>query len=385
MALVTTFKPNREDRLANFYLAAYFWCFGLSVIISMAVVFGYSLKFPHLFRLSFFPGSLIMPFAFLYLMRKLYARKPSLLDLIHFLPFFLYLLDYFPFLMLSADEKLHIYIQEAKDPIRIKLAYSEGWFMPEFGHVILRYVLFFGYWIAQVFMLYKAIQNPNHPLVYQDKVQKNWLQILVGTELLAFLPPLLALWLGDGKAISNWINVAAIAASIIQVYYLIFHPEVLYSLDTAYVAPESFPIKEINIPLTEESSDHSEIPTSRIHHLQATEDVLDTIHQVVEAHMYSIKPFTKPRYSISDLSDNTSIPVYRLSIYINQRYQVNFYGYINQFRIEYFLNKIAAGEHKAKTLEALSWECGFQSRATFVRAFKLKTGITPSEYISRLS
>jgi len=395
VALIITFKPNREDGLANFYLAAYFWCFGLSVMISLAVVFGYVLSFPHVYRLSFFPGSLIMPFAFLYLRRKLYATKPSLIDLLHFLPFFLYLIDYFPFLLLSGQEKLQIYIQEAKDPIRIKLAYSEGWFMPDFGHVILRYILFLGYWIAQVWILLKAMHNPNHPFNYQEKVQKQWIQIFVGSLFLAIITPLLALWLGEGQTVSNWINVAAFAASLIQVYYLVFHPEVLYSLDTAYLAPKSLPLEALSITETEESSIESiaisenEDPisafqTSKRYNLPSKEDTFDSIQQVVEAYMHSMKPFTKPRFSISDLSESTSIPVYRLSQYINQRYQINFYGYINQFRIEYFLSKIVAGEHELKTLDALSSECGFQSRATFVRAFKLKTGLTPSEYISHL-
>ena len=164
VALITTFKPGRNDSLSNIYLSAYFWCFGLSVMISLAVVFGYTPAFPHVYRLSFIPGALIMPFSFLYLQRKLYARKPSLIDLLHLLPLILYLLDYFPFFLLSADEKLHIYLQEAKAPMRIKLAYAEGWFMPDFGHVILRYVLLLGYWLAQFFMLRKAFQNPSHPL-----------------------------------------------------------------------------------------------------------------------------------------------------------------------------------------------------------------------------
>lgn len=396
VALIITFKPNRDDRLANFYLAAYFWCFGLSVIMALAVVFGYALSFPHLFRLSFFPGALIMPFSFMYIARRLYAKKLAWFDLVHVLPFLLYFIDYLPFLLLSADEKLRIYLQEAKDPMRFKLAYGEGWFMPDFGHVILRYILFFGYWLVQVFMLRRALQNPNHPLVYQHTAQKHWLQILVGSQLLALILPLLALGIGGGKTVSHWINVAAFTASLIQVYYLVFHPEVLYSLDTAYVAPEILPIEETAITATDEIGEASEgisddedlnpeIQTLVKYNLPASEESLDAIQQVVEAHMHAMKPFTKPRYGIRDLSTNTDIPVYRLSQFINQRYQVNFYGYINKFRIEYYLDKIAAGEHEAKTLEALSQECGFQSRATFVRAFKLNTGLTPSQFISQLS
>lgn len=395
VALITTFKPNRGDGPANLYLAGYFWCYGLSVIMAMSVVFGYAPSFPHLYRMSFFPGALIMPFSFLYLSRKLYAKKLVWFDLIHLLPFILYFIDYFPFIFLSADEKLSLYIQESKDPMRLKLAYAEGWFMPTFGHVILRYILFLGYWIAQVLMLRNALQNPNHPLIYQIVTQKRWLQILVGSQLLAFILPLLALLIGGGKAVGYWINVAAFIASLIQVYYLVFHPEVLYSLDTAYVAPQILPTREtietepdtdpvLSIDLIENPEPEAEPNSSPRQILQVSEEALNAIQQVVEAQMHTMKPFTKPRYGIRDLSADTAIPAYRLSQFINQRFNLNFYGYLNQFRIHYCMEKIKAGEHEIKTLEALAQECGFQSRATFVRAFRQVTGLKPTEYIAKL-
>ena len=36
---------------------------------------------------------------------------------------------------------------------------------------------------------------------------------------------------------------------------------------------------------------------------------------------------------------------------------------------------------ETKTLEALAQESGFNSRGTFIRVFKKKTGKTPSEYL----
>lgn len=359
----------------------------------MAVVFGYAASFPHLFRMSFLPGALIMPLSFLYLSRRLYAKKLAWFDLMHLLPFFVYLLDYFPFLILSADEKLRLYLQESKDPMRLKLAYDEGWFMPAFGHVILRYILFIIYWLAQGFMLHRALQNPNHPLAYQRVTQTRWLQVLVASQLLAFVLPLFALWVGGGKAVSYWINIAAFIASLIQVYYLVFHPEVLYSLDTAYVTPEKLRTSvykpEANlsqsIEIIENQKPDASLQSSPRQILPASEEALNSIQQVLETLMLTTKPYTKPRYSIRDLSADTDIPVYRLSQFINQRFNLNFYGYLNQFRIQYCIEKIKAREHEIKTLEALALECGFQSRATFVRAFKLVSGMTPSEFISSLS
>jgi AraC-like DNA-binding protein len=396
VAIITTFKRKKGDVLANFYLSAYFWNYGLSVIMALAVVFGYAKTFPHLYRMSYFPASLIMPCSFMYLSRKLYGKKPAVSDLIHLFPFLLFLVDYFPYLILSADEKLQIYLQEAKDPMRLKLAYAEGWFMPDFGHVIMRHTLFFGYWIAQVFMLRRALQNPNHPLVYQSPQQTRWLQMLVGSQFLVFIPPLIALGFGGGQAVSHWINVAAFASSLLQVYYLVFHPEVLYSMDTAYLPAGELPeIDKPDQPIAESfqhemktEEEKSESPPINITARQAlpvSEETLNALQAVIELTMHSLKPFTKVRYGIRDLSNDTGIPAYRLSQFINHRFNLNFYGYLNQFRIQFCIEKIKAGEHETKTLEALAQECGFQSRATFVRAFKQVTGLKPSEFISQLS
>jgi AraC-like DNA-binding protein len=245
-------------------------------------------------------------------------------------------------------------------------------------------------------MLRQASQNPNHPLVYQSTAQKRWLQIFVASQLLAFILPLLALSIGGGKAVSYWINVAASAATLIQVYYLLFHPDVLYSLNTAYVAPQVLSPLEMlganpeKIPFESKDDFENQEPSAELQSsarqlLPASEDALYAIQEVVEAHMNAKKPFARPRYGIRDLSMETAIPAYRLSQFINQKFNLNFYGYLNQFRIKYCIEKIKAGEHEIKTLEALAQECGFQSRATFVRAFKQVTGLKPSEFISKNS
>lgn len=392
VAIITSFKPNKGDKLANVFLAAYFWGFGLSIVLAMAVVFGYANQYPHLYRLAYIPACFIMPGSFLYLHRKLYRKKLSLYDLLHLLPLVIFLFDYFPFFMLSAQEKLAIYVQEANDATRLKLAYAEGWFMPDFGHIAIRYTLFFCYWLAQVYTLWRAHRNPNHPLLYQSNVQHQWLQLFVGSQLLAFLPPALAWFVGGGIGVSSWINVAALVASLVQVYYLIFHPEVLYSLDTALVAAPAM----ANASATVQASPatiHSQLLQNEIHPatevaatrplLPPTAETLDAVQAIVESTMLATKPFTKARYGIKDLSTDTGVPVYKLTQLFNQRYKVNFYGYINRFRIELCLQKLNAKEHEHKTLEALAFESGFQSRATFVRAFKLVTGFTPSEYIAQ--
>lgn len=42
------------------------------------------------------------------------------------------------------------------------------------------------------------------------------------------------------------------------------------------------------------------------------------------------------------------------------------------------------GEHKKSTLIGIAYDCGFNSKATFNRAFKKNTGKSPKEFIEKI-
>ncbi len=42
---------------------------------------------------------------------------------------------------------------------------------------------------------------------------------------------------------------------------------------------------------------------------------------------------------------------------------------------------LKAGEQKNQTLLGIAFDCGFNSKATFNRAFKKQTGLSPKEWI----
>lgn len=390
VALITSFKHRQGDRTANFFLAAYFWNYTIAIFITSAVLFGLAEKWPHLYRIGIIPGFFVMPFSYLYVARKLYGRHLKPIDLLHLLPLVIFLVDYAPFLVLSAGEKLTLYHAELPNPVRLKLAFSEGWFMPDFGHAILRYVAIIGYWLAEVVLITRAMRNPDHPLPNQEPNNWRWLQLLIASQLLIIIPPLLAALFGNDKTLSNWINVAALIASLVQCYYLFFHPEVLYSLNTALVQPlpthtsADYLQPALSEPgsLTNTANKEEDIFDQPLPSIQLSEDALNEIEQQLALVMETKKPFQKPRYGIRDLSADSGMPIYRISAFINKRCGQNFYSYLNQYRIQFCLTKLEAGDHESKTLEAIARECGFQSRATFIRAFKNVTGKTPSEYIA---
>ena len=64
---------------------------------------------------------------------------------------------------------------------------------------------------------------------------------------------------------------------------------------------------------------------------------------------------------------------------------MNFNDYVNTHRIEAVKQKMNAGEYKTTTFLGIALDCGFNSKATFNRAFKKSTSLSPKEYVNRLN
>jgi AraC-like DNA-binding protein len=80
------------------------------------------------------------------------------------------------------------------------------------------------------------------------------------------------------------------------------------------------------------------------------------------------------------LSTNPSV----ISKVINQGFQLNFNDFINHYRIEAVKAKLKVGDQKTQTLLGIAYDCGFNSKATFNRAFKKFTNLSPKEWIQQL-
>jgi AraC-like DNA-binding protein len=93
------------------------------------------------------------------------------------------------------------------------------------------------------------------------------------------------------------------------------------------------------------------------------------------------KPFTEPELSLNDLAGRLSISPNQLSQVINEQFGKNFWDYVNQHRIQEVETQFRRGVHRKQTLLAIALDAGFNSKASFNRAFKKFTGQTPSEYL----
>jgi|WetSurSiteA1Bulk_404760.scaffolds.fasta_scaffold01830_1 AraC-like DNA-binding protein len=114
------------------------------------------------------------------------------------------------------------------------------------------------------------------------------------------------------------------------------------------------------------------------------EEMTDRDYQELLKVMQSVKPFTDPDLNLYSLAGLLGITENRLSYVINSRSERNFFEFINNYRVELVISKMKNGEHLRSTLLGLAFDSGFNSKASFNRAFKRYTGSTPSEYLKAL-
>lgn len=104
----------------------------------------------------------------------------------------------------------------------------------------------------------------------------------------------------------------------------------------------------------------------------------------IETLIQEEKLFENPELTLTDVAKKLETNAAVISKTINQGFQMNFNDCINNYRIEAVKNRFTNGEHKKSTLLGIAFDSGFNSKATFNRAFKKNTGKTPKEFIETL-
>lgn len=104
----------------------------------------------------------------------------------------------------------------------------------------------------------------------------------------------------------------------------------------------------------------------------------------IESIIIHQKLYQDPELSLTEVAKKLQTNASIISKAINQGFQMNFNDYINHHRVESVKKAFTNGEHKTTTLLGIAYDCGFNSKATFNRAFKKNTGLSPKEYIAKL-
>jgi AraC-like DNA-binding protein len=100
----------------------------------------------------------------------------------------------------------------------------------------------------------------------------------------------------------------------------------------------------------------------------------------LETYMAQHKPWLDPELTLSELAAKLNLSHVQLSALVNNTMGKNFNDFVNAYRVEAVKQRLAEGAGKQFSLLGIAYECGFNSKATFNRAFKKATGKTPGAF-----
>jgi AraC-like DNA-binding protein len=100
----------------------------------------------------------------------------------------------------------------------------------------------------------------------------------------------------------------------------------------------------------------------------------------VKLYMEKQRPYLDSMLKIDDLALRVSLSPKLLSTLINRQFEVNFFEYINGYRLKEVKSYLADPEMSDLSAIELAFRAGYNSKSSFNRLFKLETGITPSQY-----
>ncbi|MBP7736404.1 MAG: AraC family transcriptional regulator [Spirochaetes bacterium] len=111
---------------------------------------------------------------------------------------------------------------------------------------------------------------------------------------------------------------------------------------------------------------------------------VDEYSAMLEAYMDDKKPYLDPELRIDDVARALQIKRHHLTQILSEKYNQNFFMYVNGFRIEEARRMMADEASREKTVLRIAFDTGFNSKATFNRIFKEFTGLTPTQYRKKL-
>ncbi|PJJ83604.1 helix-turn-helix domain-containing protein [Mucilaginibacter auburnensis] len=305
------------------------------------------LEFPYLLGIEiafpFFHG----PFLYLYTSLITGKKFTKLKAAFHFIPSILVYVLLSRFFLLSLPEKILVYENQGAD-YTILLKFIHFAVLP--SGVI--------YITLSLLLLKEHRRNISNQLSYAEKINLNWLNILI---------------IGMGVI---WLSV------FIGNDMTTFACVDLFILSTGYFGIKQAGIFANNLDVQAQQNEEVTLPV-KYQKSAVGELLLSEIHAELLTLMDQKKLFKNPELSLNELAKQLRVHPNNLSQVINTLEDKNFYDYINELRVDEFKTIVFLPENQRFTLLSLAYEVGFNSKTSFNRNFKKITGTSPTAYLKQ--
>ncbi len=324
----------------------------ISLVLLSRLVYGKGvtiwMAWPHLFLLPDITMFLYGPLFYLYIKSLLLENKSKISEnWFHFIPFGLHLI------------LLSYYLFESKEKYLNRLMTGDLWEVPYAEYASLLHIAIY---LGLSFFIFKT---------HKKQISSN-LQTKYPLDYLRHFFILVSIcwvtWLYSSLA-SNFTFLPRFTFFSYNLSW------VALSLVTFLLAYYSMSQQEIfKIKLVEKKYEGSTLSKEKLDHLE----------QQLKKLMQNSKPFLDKALTRQQLASQMQIHPKDLSRLINERHGMNFFDYVNSFRVTEFQSLCRNNEYQHLSLLGIAFEAGFNSKTTFNTAFKKFTGTTPNQFLKEI-
>ncbi len=319
--------------------------------------------FPHLINNAWLFLLLHGPLLWLYV-KSLTVKnfKVNHLHLWHFLPFIIFsILHIHNFLFLAAEEKILL----TRDEMFTTIVFFKI-------RGLLIGITSIGYNIWALTLLHKHRKNIENQFSTIEKIDLSWLRTLVIASLIVFSVNVSLFNINNYLPFAGFYELAKIAYSF----------SALYVFYIGY-----FGIRQgrifVDIQATETSQHLA--PALPQGSITISETGYSQIIGKLTSMMDRELPYLDPELTLAKLSGLMNVKSDILSEVLNSSLNQNFFDFINKYRVEDFKLRCLDQKNRHYTVLGIAYECGFNSKAAFYRAFNKFEGMSPTAYITKVS
>ena len=373
-AYLLFFKTYSYQKFSSRILAFFLICYALCTLAYLLIVSGWVIEIPHFYKIAVPVNYLIPSLGYLYVRSVLRNENAFYkMDYWHLLPFVLFAINYLPLYTMDIDQKRDL-VNSLINDNTINYSSQDG-FMSEYVHLIARMIQspIYLYFQWKLILDFKQ-KSMFSKYEYHTKNILRWLRIfnwITSLVLISILCVYLVVLINsefvNSKAVMLFPSLGISIGYLVLSSFLLLNPEVLFGLPYANRSSEKLSQENLN-----------KKKSSSLAIIKDYETEIDQLKQ----YFIKEKPFLIKTININEIAIALNIPARDFSFIINQLFNKRFTDFINEYRIEYVIEKIEGGYCDKFTIESLSAESGFSTKSTFNIAFKKYKNCTPSEFIT---
>jgi len=103
----------------------------------------------------------------------------------------------------------------------------------------------------------------------------------------------------------------------------------------------------------------------------------------IRGFMSQQRPYLQSELTLAELAAQLEMPARQVSEIINSCFHTNFSDFVNDYRVEAAKSRLTGPETRDESMLDILGSVGFNSKSSFNSIFKLKTGLSPSDYRRR--